>query len=155
MQTIKFELAGLLKLVTEEPPVGGVRVTLTYHGFIVTAWGKDMAYKLATGMAVGVQVTYEDAKGHPAVVDGDVTWESSNDAIAEVHVDGSDSTIATVEGIGDTLGTAQITASADADLGDGTRSIITVMDVEVVGGEAIAGPISPTNEPTPVAPTQR
>ena len=39
-------------------------------------------------------------------------------------------------------GTAQITATADADLGEGVRELITLLDVNVVAGEAVAGTIS-------------
>ena len=55
-----------------------------------------MAYKLSTGFQVGVQVSYVDAKGHPAAVDGPVTWSSSDATIATVTADAVDSTLATV-----------------------------------------------------------
>ena len=98
-----------------------------------------MAYKLATGMQVGVQVSYVDAKGHPATVDGDVEWSSSDEMIATVTADAADSTKATVVGVGTVLGIAQVIATADADLGQGVRQIMTTSDVEVVAGKTTGG----------------
>lgn len=147
MTTIDFTFGGTLKFSEEKK--GYALMTLTYGNFTVTARGDDMAYKLATGFKVGVQVSYVDAKGHPATVDGEVTWGSSDETIATVTVDPSDSTRATVTGVGDNLGIAQVTSSADADLGQGVRQVLTTADVEVVAGEAISGTITVTGEATP------
>lgn len=107
-----------------------------------------MAYTLPNGFEVAVQVTYIDKSGNPATVDGNVTWASSDETIAIVDV-GTDTTTSTVASVG-TLGTAQITATADADLGEGTRNLITTFDVTVVAGEAVAGTIAPTGAATPI-----
>ena len=48
------------------------------------------------------------------------------------------------------LGQVQITATADADLGEGTRELVTLMDVTIVAGEAVAGVIQPLGEATPI-----
>jgi len=101
-----------------------------------------MAYTLPNDKQVTVQVTYEDAKGNPATVDGEVTWASSDEDIATVEVDDTDSTKAVITP-GDTLGNSQITATADADLGAGVREIICTMDLTTVAGEAVVGRISP------------
>ena len=109
-----------------------------------------MSYNLPDGMEVGVAVTYVDADGNPATIDGQVTWVSSNDQIATVSSTGPQAaTIAAARG--GTLGTAQITASADADLGSGTRELLTTFDVTIIAGEAVAGTITPTGAPTPIA----
>jgi hypothetical protein len=147
MAKIDFTLGG--SLVFSEEETGYALFTLTYGNFSVTAKGDEMAYLLASGFQVTVQVSYVDAKGHPADVDGEVAWESSDENIATVTVDTTDSTKAIVVGIGDTIGIAQITTTADADLGQGVRQIITTADVEVVAGEAIAGTIAITGEATP------
>lgn len=110
-----------------------------------------MAYTLSSGMLVEVKISYVDAKGNPAKVDGDVTWDSSDNQIAHIDVDQKDSAICTVSAIGG-IGMAQITATADADLGDGVRELVTLFDVTVVAGEAVAGTISPVGEPQPIAP---
>jgi hypothetical protein len=148
--TIKFDLGGTLKFLVEPEARAGAMMTITHDGFSITAWGEDMAYKLATGMQVGVKVSYVDSKGHPAAIDGDVSWSSSDESIVTVTADAADSFAATVVGVGDNVGIAQVTASADADLGAGVRNILTTSDVEVVAGEAIAGTIAITGEATPV-----
>jgi len=109
-----------------------------------------MSYTLPTDMKVGVQVSYTDSKGNPATVDGDVVWTSSDDTIVGVSVDPNDSTLAEVIPAAK-LGNAQITATADADLGSGVSSIIAVMSVSVVAGEAVAATIVPTGDPVPIA----
>jgi len=110
-----------------------------------------MAYSLPAGMQVQVQVSYVDANGNPATVDGLVSWGASDAATVAVVVDASDSTLATVQAIGG-LGQAQVTATADADLGAGTKPLVTLMDVTVVAGEAVAGTISPVGEPSDITP---
>jgi hypothetical protein len=146
--SIDFTLGGTL--VFSEGKKGYALMTLTYGNFTVIARGDEMAYKLATGFQVGVQVSYVDAKGNPAAVDGPVSWSSSDPTIATVTVDANDSTRATVVGVGDNLGIAQVTTTADADLGQGVRQILTTVDVEVVAGEAISGTITVMGEAVPV-----
>jgi hypothetical protein len=144
MPTVNFKLGGTLAFVTE-PSKAGCFVTLRYENFTVRAKGNEMAYNLPVAKQVYVQVAYVDAGGNPATIDGDVSWSSSDDTIAAVTVDSSDTTKALVRS-GTKLGQAQVTATADADLGDGMREILTPMDVAVVAGEAVAGTISPVGE---------
>jgi hypothetical protein len=49
------------------------------------------------------------------------------------------------------IGDVQVTATADADLGDGIREIITLLDLNVVSGEAVAGTINVIGTPEPIA----
>jgi len=150
--TAKIKLEGTLELVTE--PEGRCFVTVDWGGSRkVTARGEDMSYTLASGTQVSVQVAYVDAAGNPAAVDGEVTWGSSDGAAVQVAVDAADSTKATVQAVGP-VGLVQVTATADADLGAGTRELTTVMDVDVVAGEAVAGTISPTGPAEPIPPTR-
>lgn len=148
MTTIEFKLGGTLE-VREKKPKLSVKFTVTYERFTITAWGDEMAYTLASGMQVQVRVDYVDANGNPAVVDGDVQWGSSNPAVVTVTADAADSATATVAAIGAT-GQVQVTATADADLGQGVRELVTPMDVTVAAGEAVAGTISPIGEATPI-----
>ena len=105
-------------------------------------------FTLPVDDAVKMQVTYVDAEGNPAKVDGPITWASSDETLAEVEVDSADSSIVTVTPVGPT-GQVQITATADADLGDGVRELITVCDMSLVAGEAVAGTIQPVGAPFP------
>jgi hypothetical protein len=149
-RTVEFRLGGTLKILEPETRAGA-RMTLTYAGFKVTAWSDEMAYTLPDRHQVQVRIDYVDADGNPATVDGDVTWSSSDDTIATVTVDPGDSQLATVAAAtGGSLGQVQITATADADLGEGTRELVTTMDVTIVAGEAVAGTITPVGSATPV-----
>ena len=148
MTTVQFQLGGTLKFITEDA-AGGVFVTLRYRDFTIKAKGNDMSYTLAAGMQVSVKVSYVDANDNEAEVDGDVRWSSSDDSIVTVIVDDSDSTQATVRATG-SVGQAQVTAVADADLGEGIRPLTTPMDVEVVAGEAMSGTIEPVGGAEPI-----
>lgn len=148
-KAVELKLGGTLKIFMseiEDVPEGSVIVTLTYDRFTITMEGTQMAYTLPADKQVQVQVRYVDANGNPATVDGDVEWESSDDSIATVTVDPGDSSIAMVVPGAD-IGQVQIIATADADLGAGVRELITTMDVSIVGGEAVAGTITPVGEP--------
>lgn len=152
---ITLHFADPLKLVVAEIPppppprpsgaVTSIVTTKLDGGFAITARGPTMAYVLPDGMQVGLQISYVDAEGNPAKVDGVVAWSSANDDIAHVIVEGSDGLNVTLLGL--SPGMTQITAKADADMGDGVRALITTLDVEVAPGEAVAGTITPTGEP--------
>jgi hypothetical protein len=151
MNTLQFQLGGTLKFLIDEPASRpGARITIRYDGLTLTAWGDGMAYKLPNDKMIAVQVAYVDSKGNPALVDGDVSWDTSDANIATVESNAGDSTQAVVTPLG-SVGQVQITATADADLGSGVRELITTMDVEIVAGEAIAGTITPVGEPQPIA----
>lgn len=154
-RTVNINLRGTLALV--EPPAPGpimVQVTSRFDGIVVKGVG-DMAYTLPDDKTIFVKVEYQDARGHPAAVDGDVTWTTSDEMIANVGVKQGESTEAQIIP-GANLGQAQITASADADLGAGVTSVVCTMDVTVVAGSAVIGTITPTGEPQPFpdAPSQ-
>ena len=108
-----------------------------------------MAYTLPSGQQVGCQISYQDAAGSPAVVDGDVAWTSSDETKLAVFVNSTDSTKVVLRTIGP-IGLVQVTATADADLGAGVRELITTADVQVVAGEAVSGTISPTGPAEPI-----
>lgn len=145
---VEFVLGGTIKFVAREVQEVRARVTLTMDRFTVTAWGDEMAYTLPADKQVRVKVSYVDANNNPAVVDGLVAWASSDPTIAAVTADPADSQEAMIVP-GTNVGQCQITATADADLGEGTRPLVTLMDLTVVGGEAVAGIIEPVGAPTP------
>jgi hypothetical protein len=153
MTTVEFQLGGTLKFIVDEPASRpGARVTIRYGGLTLTAWGDAMAYKLPNDKVIGVKVSYVDSKGNPATIDGDVVWDTSDSDTATVETDIGDSAQAKIVPSG-AVGQVQVTATADADLGEGVREIITTMDVEIVAGEAVAGTIAPVGEPQPIDPT--
>jgi hypothetical protein len=140
-------LAGTLKLLIEEQPATNVTITLSFDRYTVTAKGDSMAYTLPADKDVRVRVSYFDASGNPAAVDGEVMWDSSNEQIVKVVADTADTTQAIVSPGGGVLGTAQVSATADADLDEGLREVVCTMDVTIVAGEAVIGRIEPVGEP--------
>lgn len=92
-----------------------------------------------------------DAEGNPASIDpASVTWRSSDESLVTVAADPNDSTgetqiITTTPGPG--LGDAIVTATADADLGEGVKSIEFAEVIRVVAGDAAAGTIAITGTP--------
>jgi len=110
-----------------------------------------MAYTLPVDHYIIVEVGYEDAFGNEAEVDGDVSWETSNTELVTLVVDPEDSTRCTVTPTGK-AGNFQITATADADLGEGVSELVTLMDITTVSGAAVAGVIQVTGAPIPITP---
>lgn len=85
-------------------------------------------------------VTWLDGRGFPATVDGDTVFASDNEAVAKVSTDADGKP--QLEITGSPGQTCQITATADADLGAGTRQVIATGTVEVVAGEAVTGTLN-------------
>ena len=94
-----------------------------------------MAITITASQFVTATVSAVDARGNPATLDGPPTWVSSDPALLEVTT--SPEGTARIAAVGP-LGNAQVTVSADADLGEGTRTIGGLLDVSIVAGEAVA-----------------
>jgi hypothetical protein len=152
-QRLEIVFTNPLRIVeeVEEPSVGKQLLTIEYEQFSILVEGDHVMYNLPVDHQVAMEVTYVDANNNPAKVDGAVGWTSSDETIATVKVDGQDSAICTVVPVGK-AGQCQVTATADADLGSGVRSLVTICDIEVVAGEAVAGSIQPLGEAQPIAP---
>jgi hypothetical protein len=150
-QRIEISFGSPLRIITEPEPQGTSRLTIKFEQFTITTEGDHVMYTMPVDHLVSMQVSYVDAKGNPATVDGAVVWASSDDDILTASVDPQDSTICTVSAAGQ-VGQAQVTATADADLGEGVRQLITTADIEIVAGEAVAGSIQPLGESQPIAP---
>ena len=151
-QRVEIVFVNPLKIMeVAEESLGQTQITLTFGQFTITAEGNHVMYKLPVDHSVKMQVSYVDAHGNAATIDGDVTWDTSDASVIAVTVDPADSTICSATPAG-SLGQAQVTATCDADLGAGVRELITLCDIEVVGGEAVAGTIQPVGEPVPTGP---
>jgi len=105
-----------------------------------------MAYTLVSGTSENLEVAWVDEAGNAAVVDGPVVWASSDGTICPVVVDPADSS-KSVMGKGALAGTAQITATGDADIGAGVTTLTAILDVTVIAGQAFAGTITPVGSP--------
>ena len=117
-----------------------------------------MPFVLTTDQKTRVAVSLRDRYDNPATIDGTPRWETSDPGVITVSTldDGRTGDIVTAG----RLGAAQVTVRCDADVGDGVRELVGVLDVEVVGGEAVllaltpaaAEPKGPVPAPTPPAP---
>ena len=88
-----------------------------------------------------------DKKGNPAAVDGVPVWTSDGTLLTVTPTE--DGLSATIVPIG-ALGHAQVTATADADLGEGVEPLIGILEVDIVGGKATVITIeagAPTDQP--------
>lgn len=85
---------------------------------------------------VTLAVAFTTAAGNAAKVDGLPVWKSSDETVATVTAS-ADGLSALVVAQG-ALGTAQIAATADADLGTGVREVVGVIDIEVHAAEAVS-----------------
>ncbi len=88
---------------------------------------------------VTASVSFADADGNPAKVDGAPVWASDNEAVATVAAS-SDGMSAVVTSVG--LGTAQISVVADADLGSGVVELKGLGSIEVISGTAVTATIN-------------
>ena len=93
-----------------------------------------MALILTDLEKVSLSVSFTTAAGNPATVDGIPVWGVSDETILSV-VAAEDGLSAVVTTVGP-LGGAQVSVTADADLGEGTRSLVGTLDVTVIGSEA-------------------
>lgn len=113
-----------------------------------------MAFILTADQQVGLSFSAKDKYGNDAGIDGTPTWTSSDESKVTVS-GGADGKSATAVAVGP-VGTAQISVRADADLGDGAREVVGVLDIEVIAGEASVVALSagtaeakPAAEPVP------
>src|SRR5262245_32037582 len=89
---------------------------------------------LTSTQKADLSVTFLDAKGNPAQVDGVPTWMTDNTDVLALTpaADGMSCEVAAVGPIGNA--TAQV--AADADLGAGVVAIFGTIDVQVTAGQA-------------------
>lgn len=86
---------------------------------------------------VTVSVSFTDAKGKPAKVDGVPTWAASNPALIDSVTPAADGMSAVIH-ITDNPDASNLTVSADVDLGAGVTSQDFVDTVTVTAGDAVA-----------------
>lgn len=95
---------------------------------------------LTDSQQVALAAAFADKAGNPASVDGAPVWTSSDETVLTVVADATGLT-ATATATGK-LGTAQVSVTADADLGAGTTAITGVLDVTVLAGSAVSAVVS-------------
>lgn len=150
-------LEGRIKLTLIDAPGELVTVlAVTHDGITTTTTGvKRMAYTLPADKQVELKIAYQDSNGNPASIDGQISWDSSDPNIASIMpgANPQPDNSAVILRPGSGIGNCQVSARADADLGSGVRELVTLMDITVVGGEAVTGTITP-GEATAITPAQ-
>jgi hypothetical protein len=86
---------------------------------------------------VRLSISPKDSQGNLASVDGVPTWESSDESVLTVAAVSDDGLMADAVTVGP-LGTATVTVTADADLGDGVTTLSDTVDITVVASQASA-----------------
>jgi hypothetical protein len=103
----------------------------------VTLEGDITMYKIPNIYDLSLSIQPVDAKGQPAPVDGVPVWAVSDEAIAALNpaADGLSCVVVPLVPLSSTF---QVRVTADADLGDGTRTLEGSIDLEVGPSEAVA-----------------
>lgn len=125
-------------LTTEEPArdiefftnIGGIK-TRVVHMFL----------KVSQELPMLIEI--KDKFGNPAQVEGAPIWALDNPALGTLLV-AEDGMSAKLTPAGQ-IGAFKVQVSADADLGEGVKSIIGELDVELLAGEAVSVAISAGN----------
>src|SRR4051812_4999715 len=94
-----------------------------------------MPVSLTVDQEVSVSLAVTDRVGNPATIDGSPVWASSDESVATV-VENAGNPLAAIILSADRAGAALITATVDADLGEGVRQIVGTLEVQVTAGEA-------------------
>lgn len=101
-----------------------------------------MALVMTVTQQCDLQIEVFDAKGNPAKVDGVPVWSSSEETYVTVEAE-ADGMSALAKAVGPvTTLPVQVNVTVDADLGDGVRHIVGVLEVSIVAGEAVSVGIS-------------
>lgn len=98
-----------------------------------------MALILTDEQECELAVAFKTGAGNPGQIDGTPTWTVSNPGILDLAVS-DDGLQALIRATG-ALGAAQVSVSADADLGAGVRAVSAVLDVTVQAAEVVSAGI--------------
>ena len=81
-----------------------------------------------------ISVGFKDFKGNDAAVDGVPTWALTDDSLGSLEV-AADGLSAVLHSKG-VIGSGKVQCAADADLGQGVRTIIGELQIDFVAAEA-------------------
>lgn len=94
-----------------------------------------MTVTMTIAQKVAASIVLTDAHGNPAVCDGLPLWAASEPGALELipSLDGFSCEIVALGPIG----AFQVTVNVDADLGEGVRPLVGILDFNLVAGEAV------------------
>lgn len=107
-----------------------------------------MSFQLPDDRSATLAINPQDAAGFAAKVEN-VVWASSDPTVADVVVADDGLSAQLAPATPPKLGTAQISVTADALIGDGVQNITGLLDVEVVSGQAVSLTVGATLNPVP------
>lgn len=116
-------------------PAAGVRMLITMDGHLIKEGLLPMALTITATQKFTAAVSFVDAKGNPALVEGAPVFAASDPAILTVVATADPNTVE-VLAVGP-VGAAQLTVTADADLGAGVVNVTGLLDVQVIAGQAV------------------
>ena len=107
-----------------------------------------IAVVIGDDQQVRLSINPLDRAGNPARVDGAPSWVSSNESIVSIQPE-ANGLVALAVAVNQ-IGVAQITVTADADLGSGVLNLSETATISVVGGQAVSlGMSAGAPEPRP------
>jgi hypothetical protein len=95
---------------------------------------------LKVNQSLPLSIAIKDSFGNPARVDGLPVWALTNEALGSIVVS-ADGMSATLSPSG-VIGMCDVQVRADADLGEGIREILGVLNMEFIAGDAAIVEIS-------------
>lgn len=122
-------------------PKPSVRRSFAINAYTFTCEGESAMLTVKDTEVPGtctVSISFVDAKGKPAKVDGVPTWSVDDATIVDSVTPAADGLSAVLH-ITDTTGATNLTVDADADLGSGVTDVIVVDTISVIPGDAVAG----------------
>lgn len=145
---MKLGIEFLTPLIVQHEPAPpaqhSARFTFTLGDLVFS--GENMSNTMQSGSIATLSIQWVDNKGNPAKVDGATDWVSSNEEIVRVEVAAGNPLICNVYSEG-AIGAVQVQATADADLGEGIKTITAVCDITVIAGQASGGTITFSQSP--------
>lgn len=130
VENINKTLNKILVLLTPDTSAKTIEFYTTINGQKEKV--THMFLKVNQNLPLTVQFT--DAKGNPAVVDGIPTWAVTDATLAtlDVAADGLSATLIPTGPIGSLV----VQVNADADMGEGVKTILGELPVDLIAGDA-------------------
>jgi hypothetical protein len=138
---VSFATPLRIQIESVSPAPAELRAVFTLLIASVIVKGENMSTTMQAFSLASVSVEWKDATGSPAHVDGPTTWQSSDPSVVKATVSAGNPQICNLESFAK-IGDVSIQATADADLGQGVRTVTALLAITVIGGEATGGDIT-------------
>jgi hypothetical protein len=125
-----------------------IRWNVQFNLYNQVEGNQTMSITLTDSQQVEVTVSFVDAKGNPAAIDGLPAWDVSDPALLAIRPN-VDQYGALILAVGP-LGHAQVTVEADVEIGAEIETITGILEVDIIGGKAVTAALvagEPTEQP--------